>query len=157
MSQAFVIVLREGFEAFLIVAIIAAYLAKIRRASLLPVVYWGVAASLLTSFGAGFLIYKNANESSWEVVFGIITALFVMTLVVHMWRTAATLKKDMEKRLSEVTQQSSGAGAMLGVFLFTVFMITREGMETALLLIQIHEAKIVTGALLGLQIGRAHV
>lgn len=149
MLQAFIIVWREGFEAFLIVAITFAYLQRTGRLNLLPAVYQGVAASVVTSALAGFLMLKQANESLWEGIFGLVAAVLVSWLVIHMWRTAPRLKQDMEKHLSEVSVRPSAA-AYGGVFLFTVFMITREGMETALLLIQIHSAHVVAGSLLGL-------
>ena len=66
-----------------------------------------------------------------------------------MWRTAPHLKKDMEHRLTEVTKGKPRKAAFFGVFLFTLFMISREGMETALLLLQIHEPRIVAGIFLG--------
>ena len=53
MLQAFVITLREGFEAFLIVAISLAYLRKSGRAALAAPVYWGIGVSILTSAAAG--------------------------------------------------------------------------------------------------------
>ena len=55
MLQAFVITLREGLEAFLIVAISLAYLRKTGRQQLIPAVHWGIALSILVSIGAAVL------------------------------------------------------------------------------------------------------
>ena len=55
MVQAFGITLREGLEAFLIVAISVAYLRKTGRRQLLPPVYWGIGVSVLLSVGAAML------------------------------------------------------------------------------------------------------
>ena len=150
MLQAFVIVLREGFESFLIVAIILAYLRKTQRPELIPAAQWGILASVATSGVLGFLLLRGANQSLWEGIFGIVAALMVTALVIHMWRTAPRLKPDMEKRLQKATAGKPTQAALFGVFLFTVFMISREGMETALLLIQIHEPRIVLGIFLGI-------
>ncbi len=149
MLQAFVIVLREGFESFLIVAIILAYLQKTGRTPIIPAVYWGVAASLAASTVLGLLLMEGANQALWEGIFGVAAALMVTWLVIHMWRTAPSMKRDMEERLSKATANKPTRAALFGVFLFTVFMISREGMETALLLLQIHEPQIVAGAVLG--------
>lgn len=149
MFQAFIVVLRESFESFLIVAIILSYLQKTGRRELVSVVTWGIVCSLLTSAGLGFWLWQGANGPLWEGIFGLVSALFVLTLVVHMWKTAGSLKKDMESALSLKTAGKAGWAAVGGVFLFTVFMISREGMETALLLIQIHEPNILAGAALG--------
>jgi high-affinity iron transporter len=56
----------------------------------------------------------------------------------------------MRERLSAVSPKSSRVAAVLGVFLFTFLMITREGMETALLLMQVKDPNLINGALLGL-------
>jgi high-affinity iron transporter len=56
----------------------------------------------------------------------------------------------MQHRLGEVSSKSSRLTAIAGVFLFTFLMITREGMETALLLLQVRDQQMITGALLGL-------
>ncbi len=58
MLQAFVVTLREGLEAFLIVAISLAYLRKTGRAALVPAVHWGIVASIVLSIGAGVLLAR---------------------------------------------------------------------------------------------------
>ena len=151
MLQAFVIVLREGFEAFLIVAIIMAYLRKVHRLNLMPAVHWGILASVLASAGLGYLLLQGVlRQALWEGIFGLVSAVLVAWFVIHMWQTAPYLKKDMETRLNDVTTGKPAPKALLGIFLFTLFMISREGMETALLLLQIHEPQIVAGSLLGI-------
>lgn len=150
MFQAFVIVLREAFEAFLIVSIIFSYLRRMEQRWLLPAVRWGIAVSLLTSAGLGVVLYRGVNEPLWEAILGLIAAILVTTLVIHMWRHGRFLKRDMENRLKSIFTRASTSLVSIGVFLFTVFMITREGMETALLLIQVPEGRIVAGALMGI-------
>ena len=133
MLQAFVITLREGLEAFLIVAISLAYLRKSHRAELIPAVHWGIAASVLLSIGAAWLFFQARNQALWEGVLALAAAVSVASLTVHMWRTAKRIKKDIEGRLHSSSMKTGGA-AFAGVFLFTLLMITREGMETALLM-----------------------
>jgi high-affinity iron transporter len=62
MLQAFVITLREGLEAFLIVAISVAYLRRSGRAVLASAVHWGVAGALAVSALGGYLLYSAANQ-----------------------------------------------------------------------------------------------
>jgi len=150
MLQAFVIVLREGFESFLIVAIIATYLQRTGRRLLLPAVWWGILASVFLSVILGYFLFQGASQPLWEGITGVVSAILVTWFVIHMWKTAPHLKKDMESKLSEKTSAPSTKAAYLGVFSFTTFMIAREGMETALLLIQVHSAQVVSGSLLGL-------
>jgi len=148
--SSFVIVLREGFEAFLIVAIVVAYLRKSRQTHLVPVVYWSVAFSLALSAGLGWILLQGANQPLWEGLMGLLTIPFVVGLVIHMWRAGPTLKRKMEDHLESQTVGTSSAWAVLGIFLFTALMVSREGMETALMLFQVKSPQVVQGALLGL-------
>lgn len=148
MFQAFVVVLREGFESFLIVGIIFAYLRRIGQQQLIPAMYWGIAVSVLASAGLGYMLNTGVNEALWEGAFGVVTIVLVGSLVAHMWKAGAHMKKEMESRLSRISQKSS-ALAYAGVFLFTVVMIAREGMETVLMLFQIQQANLIAGVVLG--------
>lgn len=133
MSQAFVITLREGLEAFLIVAISLAYLRKTARPQLIPAVHWGIGVSILLSIGAAILFQQASNQALWEGGLALTAAVLVGTLIVHMWRHARRMKGEIESHL-ESSALKSGTRALVGVFLFTLLMITREGMETALLM-----------------------
>jgi high-affinity iron transporter len=133
MLPAFTITLREGLEAFLIVAISLAYLRKTGRQQLVSAVHWGIALSILISSGAAVLFSRASNQALWEGILGLTAAVLVATLIVHMWRHGKRLKRDIETHLESSALQL-GAKAFTGVFLFTVLMITREGMETALLM-----------------------
>lgn len=152
MLQAFVITLREGLEAFLIVAISLAYLRKSGRRELIPAIHWGIAASLLVSVAAAWLFQRASNQALWEGLLALVAAVLVASLIVHMWRHAKQLKAEIEGRLQQSALKTGGA-AFAGVFVFTLLMISREGMETALLmgtlLFQIRAMDIVLGATAG--------
>jgi len=172
--QSFIIILREGFESFLLVAVILSYLRKSRQRQLAPAVYWAIGVALAISGGLGYLLFKMqtgsqdviehylgprigpsltwflANESLREAVLGVVAIVMVLSLVIYMWRAGPNLKERMEGRLGEVSVSHSGWTAFAGVFLFTVLTISREGMETALLLLQVRSPRLIWGALLGL-------
>jgi high-affinity iron transporter len=152
MLSAFVITLREGLEAFLIIAISLAYLRKSHRRELIPAVHWGIALSIVISIGAAFLFQRAANQALWEGVLALAAAVSVASLTVHMWRAARRIKREIEGHLESSALQK-GAAAFLGVFVFTLLMITREGMETALLmgtlLFQVQSIDLIAGATLG--------
>lgn len=170
MLQSFIIVLREGFESFLLVAVILSYLRKSQQRQLAPAVYWAITVGLILSGGLGYLLFQMQtghsdrieqylgpaiagflrNESLREGVLGVIAIVMVASLVVYMWRIGPGLKEKMEERLGEVSAKRSGWTAYAGVFLFTALMVSREGMETALMLFQVRSPRLVWGALLGL-------
>ena len=170
MLQSFIIVLREGFESFLLVAVIFSYLRKSGQRQLAPAVYWAITVALALSAGLGYLLFQMqtghsdwieqhlgqtafqflGNEALREAILGSIAIVMVASLVVYMWRTGPKLKEKMEERLGEVSVRRSGWTAYLGVFLFTVLTISREGMETALMLLQVRSPRLIAGALLGL-------
>jgi high-affinity iron transporter len=155
MLQAFVITFREGLEAFLIVAISLAFLRKSGSRHLIPAVHWGIAVSVVLSVLAGYLFSRASNQSLWEGVLAIVAAISVASLTIHMWRTARRIKREIEGHLQQSTAKQ-GMGAWIGVFLFTLLMISREGMETALLmgtlLFQVRAADIIAGAVAGLAV-----
>ena len=130
MGQMLVVTLREGIEMFLIVAIAAAYLRKTGRTGLLPAVWWGTAAALIASAVLGIWLAEVAVLPIWEGVLASVAAVLVISMVVYMLKAAKRMRSDIGARI-EAAAQRPGAGAWAGVFLFTVLMITREGMEFA--------------------------
>jgi high-affinity iron transporter len=150
MLQAFVITLREGLEAFLIVAISLAYLRKSGRRELTGAVHTGIAAALIISAIGGYLLYNASNQELLEGPLALIAAISVTWMVIHMWRAGRRMKGDIEGRLA-ASSGRAGTAAFAGVFLFTVLMVSREGMETTLLLLQLKETlHLALGAALGL-------
>ena len=153
MIQAFVITLREGLEAFLIIAISLAFLRKSGRRELIPAVHWGIALSVLLSIGAGYLLHQAANQALWEGILALAAAVSVASLTIHMWKSARRIKREIEGHL-QTSAERRGTAAFLGVFAFTLLMITREGMETALLmgtlLFQVQAMDVISGAVLGI-------
>ena len=150
MLQAFVIVLREGFEAFLIVSVIVSYLQKTGRRMLLPPAAWGVATAVVISAALGWLLAQRGFDPLWEGALGIIAVVLVSSLVIQMWRHARFLKQETEARLQVLAAKPSSLWAAAGIFLFTGLMVGREGVEAALLLVQIHQPTFLVGAGLGL-------
>ena len=147
MLQAFVITLREGFEAFLIVAISLSYLRKSGRSALAPAVHWGTAIAIMLSALGGYLLFHAANQEWLDGPLAIVAAVSVTWMVIHMWRYGRRMKGDIEGRLRS---KSTGAAAFTGVLLFTALMIVREGIETALLLFQLRETiALAIGAVAG--------
>jgi high-affinity iron transporter len=153
MFNAFMITLREGIEGFLIVAITLAYLRKTGREFLATAVYSGIAVALIASWLASLVFARADNQPLWEGVLAMVTAMLVATFTVHVLRTARFIKKQIEGRL-ELAAARTGPWAFAAVFGFTVLMITREGMEAALLLsstfVQTETRLFFIGALAGL-------
>jgi high-affinity iron transporter len=171
MLNSFIIVLREGFESFLLVAVILSYLRKSGQKWLTPTVYTAIVVALAASLGLAYLLKTGvepatvegifgttigsyvsqffANEALREAVLGAIAIVMVGTLVIHMWRSGPKIQQQIHERLSTASSKRSRLAAIAGVFLFTFLMITREGMETALLLMQVRDPRLIQGAVLG--------
>ena len=151
MYTALMITLREGIEAFLIIAITLAYLKKTGRPALAGAVYAGTGTALLVSWAASFGFAQAENQPLWEGLLALVTAVLVATFTVHVLRTAKFMKRELEGKLEEV---AASRWAWWGVFGFTVLAITREGMEAALLLastfVQSDMHDFFAGALIGL-------
>jgi high-affinity iron transporter len=150
MLQAFVITLREGLESFLIVAISLAYLRKSGRTELTKAVHWGIVFAIAASAAGGYILYHAANQEWLDGPLAFLAAVSVASLTVHMWRTGRKMKGEIEHSLQSRVLRS-GFGALIGVFLFTLLMIGREGMETALLLLQLRQTlNLAVGATAGI-------
>lgn len=154
MLNALIIIFREGFEAFLTVAIIFAYLRKTGRDWLRPAVYWGIAVSIAASFALGWVL-RSVNQPLWEGILGLVAALLVATFVIHVWRTAPRIKSNVEAHVESRAANESRTLAILGVFGFTVLMVTREGMETALMMIQVAQRDFIVGSIIGIAFAAA--
>ena len=149
MMQAFVITFREGLEAFLIVALILAYLRRIDQDAPIRAVHLGIAAGVIVSAAGGLLLYRAANQELLDGPLALVAAVSVGILTVQMWRAGRHMKAEIEGRLA-ASLSDHRVGAAAGVFLFTAFMIGREGMETVLLLVQIRGVgQLLAGGCLG--------
>jgi high-affinity iron transporter len=149
MLQAFVITLREGIEAFLIVAISLAYLRKSGQAELHRAVHWGIVAAVAVSAIGGYFLYTASNQEWLEGPLAIFAAVSVAAMTIHMWRAGRHMESAIEGHL-RTSSERAGMAASAGVFLFTGLMISREGMETALLLLQVRQTPLLmAGAVLG--------
>lgn len=155
--EAFVITLREGVEAALIVGLILTYLNRTGRRALDRWVYAGLGLAVVASiFGA--LIFRlvgfDPEDPLVEGVMLAVAAVLVVSLVVWMWRSSRGMKQRLENQLESLTgpdAQRQGWGLLVLVF----FMVFREGLETVLFLAALSltrtpELVQVIGALAGL-------
>ena len=131
MLQAFIITLREGVEAALIVGITLAYLAKIGRNDLRKSVYAALVSAFVGSIGAALIISRlKLNQDIFEGWVMLIAAGFVLTMIVFMMKTGRKLKGQIEGKVGLL----AGNDAWIGLFLFVFLMVLREGVETVLIL-----------------------
>jgi high-affinity iron transporter len=131
MLQAFIITLREGVEAALIVGITLAYLTKIGRAELRKTVYAALIAAFLGSIGVAVVLSRtHLNEDTFEGWIMLVAAFFVVTMVIFMMKTGRKLKGEIEGKVGLL----AGNDAWFGLFVFIFLMVLREGAETVLML-----------------------
>src|SRR5260370_10637345 len=118
MLQAFIITLREGVEAALIVGITLDYLAKINRPELRKSVYSALVAAFLGSIGIAVLLSRTKwNQDIFEGWVMLAAAFFVGTIIVFMMRTAKHLKGDIEGKVGSLAAKGSPPGLFVFVFL----------------------------------------
>ena len=131
MLEAFIITLREGVEAALIVGITLVYLAKIGRNDLRKAVYAALGGAFLGSIAVAVVISRTHwNEDVFEGWIMLAAAFFVVTMVVFMMRTGRKLKGEIEGKVGTL----AGKNAWFGLFIFVFLMVLREGAETVLVL-----------------------
>ena len=162
MGASFVIALREGIEAALIVSIVLAYLKQLGASDRSRLVWWGTGLAVVLSAAAGTAIFVAGAEfegEAEEIFEGLVTlaAVGVLTwMIFWMRRQGARIKSELQEKVD--TALVAGGLALAGLAFFAVL---REGIETALFLFAaakgtavegtaVAPATQVTGAVLGL-------
>jgi high-affinity iron transporter len=132
--SAFLIALREGVEASLVVGIILVYLSRTGRAYLTRFVWYGVAVAAALSLGVAVALERwRISQDGFEGLMLLVASAFVVTMIVWMNRVARHLKKEIEQKV-EAYAERAGSAAGWGIFLFVFLMVVREGVELALIL-----------------------
>ena len=111
-------VLRESFtrngsrrRSLFISAIVALWMA-----TSLPAAPMAIPISPAASAGLGYMLNRGVNESLWEGLFGVATILLVGSLVIHMWRAGAQMKRHMETKLGRMNSNLMCAAAVQFAF-----------------------------------------
>ncbi len=153
MFASMMIAFREGMEAFLIVAISLAYLVRTGRTQFRTPVYYGVLTAVVLSIGLAFILRDAIEDPLVEGVLALTAGVLVCSFTIHMLRASRNIGRDIRDRI-DVHAAKQGPLAMLGIFIFVTLMITREGMETVLMMAaasaDASAPALIGGALLGL-------
>jgi len=132
--SAFLIALREGVEAALVVGIILVYLSRTARGHLTQFVWYGVAAAAAMSLAVAVGLERwRISEDGFEGLMLLVAAVFVVTMIVWMNRVARHLRKEIEEKVESYAKRAGNAAGW-GIFLFVFLMVLREGVELALIL-----------------------
>lgn len=154
MFQTLLIAFREGLEALLVVAIAILYLRRTGRLHLLGAVRAGLAVAVALSLALGYALSRiGALSATAEGAMALVAAAAVVWCVVHMMRAGKTMGREIQAHLDRATVLD-GPRAWLAVFGFTLFMVGREGVETAAMLASLASSAelgyMVWGGLIGL-------
>ena len=134
MLSAFLIALREGVEASLVVGIVLVYLARTGRTHLSRFVWGGVAAAVALSLAVAIVLDRfSISEDGFEGLMYLVAAFFVVTMIWWMNSVAKHLKKEIEQKVEKYAERG-GSAAGWGIGLFVFLMVLREGAELALIL-----------------------
>jgi len=136
--EAFVITLREGMEAALVIGLVLTYLNRAGRASLRRWVYAGLGLAALASVVGAIVFSLIGFDPENEVLEGTlfaVAAVLVFSLVVWMWRAARGMRQHVEGRLGSLTAPAVQTRRQAwGLLAFVFFMVFREGVEMILFL-----------------------
>jgi high-affinity iron transporter len=135
----FIITLREGVEAALVVGIVLAYLNKSNKSNLNGWVYSGIGTGILASGLVGWLFvwtlqllersnqpYAPALKPILEGVFGVVAIALLSWMLIWMTKQAKSLKSEVEQEIGKAVNRGAG----WGIFGIIFFAVLREGFET---------------------------
>ncbi|MGC5014297.1 iron uptake transporter permease EfeU [Streptosporangium sp. DT93] len=134
MLASYLIGLREGLEATLVVSVLVALLVKSDRRDRLPLVWAGVGAAVALSVAFGALLtftvahLEYSRQELFEAITSLLAAAFVTWMIFWMRRAARTLSGELRARLGEALEVGATA-----VVVVSFLAVAREGLETALL------------------------
>lgn len=136
MFATYLIGLREGLEATLVVSILVAFLVKSDRRNRLPHVWLGVAAAVALSVFFGWLIeytstsllQTSESRELFDAITSVAAVVFVTWMIFWMRKAARSIARELRGKLSEAL--AVGAFAVTGMAFLAV---VREGLETALI------------------------
>lgn len=155
----FLIMLREGLEAALIVSLIAGYLKKTGRERWLKAVWIGVISAALLCLVLGIAINETSGEfpqKQQEMFEGIVAVLAVMILtwmVFWMRKMSRSIKAQLESAIDQALSNTHGQGwALVGMVFFAV---AREGLESVFFLLAAFQQDVGIGAPVGALLGLA--
>ena len=156
MLTTFLIALREGLEASLIVGILVAYLVRSNRRGGLPAIWMGVATAAALSLGFGALLSFTSAELSArsEQLFAGATSILAVALVTWMVFWMKRSARGIAKQLHGKVDNAIGMGSF-ALALVAFLSVGREGLETSLFLYADfktvnHDTAPLLGLLLGL-------
>lgn len=139
----FLIMLREGIEAALIVGIVASYLQQTGRGRLMPAVWVGVllAAALSLFAGAGLQLmaaeFPQKEQELFEGVVGLIAVVLLTSMVFWMRKAARSIKGELQAGVEKALGHREGQGwALIGMVFLAV---AREGLESVFFLLAIFQ------------------
>lgn len=158
MLPAFLIMLREGLEAALIVGIIAGYLARTGRQAWLPTVWIGVLLAVALSLFVGAAVlavgsqFPQKLQEFFEAIIGALAVIILISMVFWMRKAARSIKKTVEHDIDVALADAHGpTWALIGM---SFFAVAREGLESVFFLLAIFQQSpgpaAPIGALLGI-------
>jgi high-affinity iron transporter len=155
----FLIGLREGLEAALVVGILVAYLVRLGRRDVLPRLWIGIGLAVALALGVGAVLTFGAYALTFqaqEIIGGTLSLLavgLVTWMIFWMQRAARTMKKSLEGGVDRALR----TGSLWGIVVIGFVSVAREGIETTLLLWSMVQSfgadpLALTGALVGLAV-----
>lgn len=155
MASSFLLALREGLEASLIIGIVLGAVLKLGRPDLKRPVWFGVAVSVALCLGISIWMnqlkmeFDGYNAQVFEGVTMLLAAGVLTWMIFWMARTAPNLKQELEEK----TRTAINRNAVSGIFFVAFLAVFREGIELTLFLLAVNSASDPLTTAIGASLG----
>jgi len=134
-TQALLILLREGFEAILLISVLLVSLSRAGKADQIPLMYAGIGTALVASLATAWAFHQwlANNMATLELIEGAVLLIAALVLTyISLWMISQQESRHWQQQLQQRLDHHASQANKLAIFLIAFVAVYREGAETIL-------------------------
>lgn len=157
----FLIMVREGLEAALIVSIVASYLVQTDQRRWMPAVWVGVTLAVLLSIAAGLALlalsaeFPQKEQELIEAIIAFVAVVILTSMVFWLRKAARSIRHDLQEKIDDALKPGQGRTQGVALVAMVFLAVVREGLESVFFLLATFQQNVGWGAPVGALAGVA--